>query len=179
MSLFTTRTLSVPGWPRRLITAKAITFAGSGKFTKIANLTVGEAIGRIALEMAIKRLPPLKPGYVRFTHKTDDLTYTAKNGHRYIGYILFSMFRFETEAAAADYLRTSKTSPGSKIFSYPRKRAIIFDLPLAEAERHCRLREWGPPESFVVPAKYIVGIIDTSQQSHEIRKQNDPSSIMG
>ena len=182
MSMVSSRALSHPGWLRSLISNRALTVSGTNRFAKTANLTLREALGQITLARAIRRLPPLKPGHVRLTHKTSkaDISKVTNDGLRYIGQISSSAFCFKTAEAAAYYLKTSQ-HPGfdKESFSYPREMAVVIDLPLTEFERHNQFREWGEPSSFIVDAKYIVQIIDTSQQSQYIRSTQPKSKVMG
>jgi hypothetical protein len=172
-----------PSLLRRLVSSgSTFSAAGIARFSRAASSIVGGAIWEIALDRAIKKLPPLKPGDIRLTHKTSeaDLPKVVGNGLRYMGQVSTSALSFTTADAAAYYLLTCKLQESPEDFHlYPRERAVVFDLPVAEFERHDRFREWGEPNSFIIGAKYIIGVIDTSSQSRHIRSTQPPNKIMG
>ncbi len=182
MVSLTSRALSYPGLARKIFTHRALAVTGTSRFAQIANLTVREAIGKITLNRAINKLPPLKPGYVRLTHKTNkkDVKKIVQNGLRYLGQISVSTFRFETAEDAAHYLRTcQRLDFADGTYYYPREMTVVLDLPINEYEHHNQFKNWGSHEDFTVPTKYIVGVIDTFQQSRNIRLTQPHSKIFG
>jgi hypothetical protein len=163
------RVLDNPGYIRKIVTNRALALDGPGWLARTASLTIGELYKKILLVQTIKNLPPLKTGYVRLIHKTDVRSAEAirKTGLRYGGHVESTAFMFENASDANYYLKTCRNPIiGSSLFYYPRERAVVFDLPIEEFEDHNRFKEWG---NYRIPAKYIVGVLDTSHQVAELR----------
>lgn len=118
-----------------------------------------------------EELPKLQEGYVRVVHVTkvpEGGEYLEKIKEKGLDYKMYGML-----SSVARYWQNENdveySIQGDPRFSGPEARAVVMDVPMEEIRLHDKITK----APGVVPAKYLVGIIDASEERKKSKLERD------